>query len=391
MAPILRVASAERIPVTVRALGSSVTGQPLPVNGGIVLDVSAVPASYELDEVNLTVRVTASHNGGVLEDALQALGLTLGHSPQSLYRSTVGGWLATLATGQFSSLYGGIEDLVVGYTVVLASGDTVELNASPRAAMGPDLRQLFIGSEGTLGVITSVTLKVFRLPQTQLVQTFAMPSVRAGLGFLREQAALVTDPASRTRIVCSTLTAAQVHRSLEFAREAGLDAVVWTPDHMLAERRSAGTDLLEDVNQERVLIGPIDQSRFSRTVKVMLSAPQETLDRIAPRVRQELPFMQRSMSRFFESSNPGATKKEALRLVLGRLGIPASFCVGLADGDTDADWLAEIGTAVAVSNAMESVQAIADVRIGHHDDDAVAEFLELGIRWLEAAARCRSH
>ncbi len=199
--------------------------------------------------------------------------------------------------------------------------------------------------------------------------------------------ALVTEPTGRTRIVCSTLTETQVHRSLEFAREAGLDAVVWTPDHMLAERRSAGTDLLEDVNQERVLIGPIDQSRFSQTVKVMLSAPQETLDRIAPRVRQELPFMQRSMSRFFESSNPGATKKEALRLVLGRLGIPASLCLGLADGDTDADWLAEIGTAVAVSNAMESVQAIADVRIGHHDDDAVAEFLELGIRWLEGKPR----
>ncbi len=194
VAPILRIACAEQVPVTVRALASSVTGQPLPVSGGIVLDVSAVPATHELDQVNLTVRATASHNGGALEDALQAHGFTLGHSPQSLYRSTVGGWLATLATGQFSSLYGGIEDLVVGYTVVLASGETVELGASPRAAMGPDLRQVFIGSEGTLGVITSVTLKVFRLPRAQLVQTFAMPDVRAGLGFLREQSALGLRP-----------------------------------------------------------------------------------------------------------------------------------------------------------------------------------------------------
>jgi alkyldihydroxyacetonephosphate synthase len=194
VAPILDVATKERLPVTVRALASSVTGQPLPVHGGIVLDVSAVPASYEVDDVNMTVRATASHNGGDLEDALQARGLTTGHSPQSLYRSTVGGWLATLATGQFSSLYGGIEDLVVGYTVILASGETIQLSASPRAAMGPDLRQLFIGSEGTLGVITEVTLKVFRLPETQIVQTFAMPNVHAGLEFLREQATLGLRP-----------------------------------------------------------------------------------------------------------------------------------------------------------------------------------------------------
>jgi len=194
VAPILAVATRELIPVTVRALASSVTGQPLPVRGGIVLDVSAVPATCEVDEVNMTVTVTASHNGGVLEEALQARGLTSGHSPQSLYRSTVGGWLATLATGQFSSLYGGIEDLVVGYTVILASGETIQLNASPRAAMGPDLRQVFIGSEGTLGVITSVTLKVFRLPQTQIVQAFTMPSVHAGLAFLREQATVGLRP-----------------------------------------------------------------------------------------------------------------------------------------------------------------------------------------------------
>ena len=191
---VLAVATREEVPVTVRALGSSVTGQPLPVRGGIVLDLSGIPATYEVDEVDLTVTATASQHGGDLEDALQQRGLTLGHSPQSLYRSTVGGWLATLATGQFSSLYGGIEDLVVGYTVVLATGESVELSASPRAAMGPDLRQVFLGSEGTLGVITSVTLKVFPLPETQLVQTVALPSVRAGLDLMREQARLGLRP-----------------------------------------------------------------------------------------------------------------------------------------------------------------------------------------------------
>lgn len=189
VADVLRIATEHGVPVTVRALGSSVTGQPLPVHGGIVLDVSALPATYTLDERNLTVTATASQNGGELEDALQAQGLTLGHSPQSLYRSTVGGWLATLATGQFSSYYGGIEDLVVGYSVTLATGESVDLAASPRAAMGPDLRQVFLGSEGTLGVITSVTLKVFPLPEDEILQTVAFPDVAAGLEAMRSQVA----------------------------------------------------------------------------------------------------------------------------------------------------------------------------------------------------------
>ncbi|MGP4014669.1 FAD-binding oxidoreductase [Saccharopolyspora sp. 5N708] len=186
---VLRIATAHDLPVTVRALGSSVTGQPLPARGGIVLDITDLPQRYELDPEDLTVEVSASYPGGTLEDELQAQGYTLGHSPQSLYRSTVGGWLATLATGQFSSYYGGIEDLVTAYTVVLGTGETVRLAASPRAAMGPDLRQLFLGSEGTLGVITSVRLKVFPLPRTRLLQTFELPSVAAGIAVMREQAA----------------------------------------------------------------------------------------------------------------------------------------------------------------------------------------------------------
>lgn len=192
--PLLAAASRAGTPVTVRALGSSVTGQPIPLRGGIVLDVTGMERSCEVDETNLVVTVSASYNGGDLEDLLAERGYTLGHSPQSLYRSTVGGWLATLATGQFSSLYGGIEDLVVGYTVILATGERIELSASPRAAMGPDLRQLFIGSEGTLGVITSVCLKIFPIAETQLVGTYSLPDVHAGLAFMREQAALGIRP-----------------------------------------------------------------------------------------------------------------------------------------------------------------------------------------------------
>ncbi len=194
IAAVLNIATEAEVPVTVRALGSSVTGQPLPVHGGIVLDVSGLPATYTLDETNMTVTASASYNGGTLEDELAAQGWTMAMSPQSLYRSSVGGWIATLATGQFSSLYGGIEDLATGYTITLATGESIDLKASPRAAMGPDLRQIFIGSEGTLGVVTSVTLKVFPIAEAQHVQTFAMPTVADGLAFMREQVSLGLKP-----------------------------------------------------------------------------------------------------------------------------------------------------------------------------------------------------
>lgn len=193
-AAVFALASSRSIPVTIRALASSVTGQPLPVRGGIVLDVSAVPAHYSVNRTNMTVTATASFNGGELERLLEEEKLTLGHSPQSLHRSTVGGWVSTLATGQFSSKYGGIEDLLVGCTVILATGETVELTANPRAAMGPDLRQVFIGAEGTLGLVTSVTLKVFRHDLPTELEAFSMQDVQSGLDVLREQSILGLSP-----------------------------------------------------------------------------------------------------------------------------------------------------------------------------------------------------
>ena len=143
----------------------------------------------------MTVTVPAGVNGGELERALQEAGWTTRFSPQSLYRSSVGGWLATLATGQFSSRYGGVEDLVVGYRVVLADGEVAELTAAPRAAMGPDLRRIFLGSEGTLGVITRVTLKIMPIPAARELAAFSVPDVVSGLAILRAQAARGLRPA----------------------------------------------------------------------------------------------------------------------------------------------------------------------------------------------------
>ena len=101
------------------------------------------------------MHVEAGLNLQLLEDALQRKGLTLGHHPSSITCSTIGGALAARGAGQLSTRYGKAEDMVVGVEVVLPSGQRVETLVTPRAATGPDWNQLFVGSEGTLGVIVN--------------------------------------------------------------------------------------------------------------------------------------------------------------------------------------------------------------------------------------------
>ncbi|MFC5585047.1 FAD-binding oxidoreductase [Nitratireductor kimnyeongensis] len=182
---ILRWANEKRIPVTPWGLGSSVVGQPLTEYGGITLDLSRMNRILAVDTTNLIVRVEAGVMGGDLEEHLRGLGFTLNHSPQSLYRSTVGGWLATRATGQLSSRYGGIEDLAYSFNAVLADGSVLQTVDLPRMAVGPDLRHLMIGSEGTMGVITEVALKIFPLPEFQTFETVRFSSVQLGVDAMR--------------------------------------------------------------------------------------------------------------------------------------------------------------------------------------------------------------
>jgi len=174
-----------RIPVTAWGAGSGVVGAALPTQGGILLDLSRLNNIVALDETNLLVKVQAGMMGHHLEAKLNSRGYTLNHSPQSLDRSTVGGWIATRACGQFSSRWGGIEDFALAITVVLANGETISTRLAPRAAIGPDIKNLFIGSEGTLGIVLDITLKIFPLAETRLLETISFPSVENGLTGMR--------------------------------------------------------------------------------------------------------------------------------------------------------------------------------------------------------------
>jgi alkyldihydroxyacetonephosphate synthase len=183
---LVKWASAQRVPVTAWGAGSGVVGAALPAEAGILLDLSGLNKILVVDELNLFVQVQAGMMGHHLEAELNARGFTLHHSPQSLDRSTVGGWIATRACGQFSSRWGGIEELALALGVVLADGETVSTRLAPRAALGPDLKSLFIGSEGSLGIIVDVTLKIFPLPETRILETLSFPTVESGLTGMRQ-------------------------------------------------------------------------------------------------------------------------------------------------------------------------------------------------------------
>src|SRR5688500_6364461 len=120
---VLRVCNDAHVPVTAAAGRSGVCGASVPVHGGIVLDLTALSGIVEVDSTSMVLDVRAGTFGNVLEAELRAQhDATLGHWPQSIDLSTVGGWLACRSAGQFSNRYGKIEDIVIGLDVVLADG-----------------------------------------------------------------------------------------------------------------------------------------------------------------------------------------------------------------------------------------------------------------------------
>lgn len=170
------------VPVTTAGGRSGVCGASVPVFGGVVLDTTRLDGILAVDEVSGLVDVAPGTMGDVLEHELRThWGLTVGHWPQSMALATVGGWVACRGAGQYSTRYGKIEDLVVGLEVVLADGTVVATGGAPRAAAGPELTQLFLGSEGTLGVITRVTLRARPVPPVERRAAYAFASFGEGL------------------------------------------------------------------------------------------------------------------------------------------------------------------------------------------------------------------
>ena len=182
---ILRWASANGVAVTPMGGATGVCGALAPRAGELVLDMGGFDRILDLDETNLVCRCESGVNGLVLEKHLNERGLTLGHFPSSLPGTTVGGLLATRSSGQESSYYGNIEDMVLGLAVVLPDGTFAAPRPGPRSAVGPALHQLWLGSEGAFGVILGAALRVHRLPEQVVGRGYAFTDLTAGLETMR--------------------------------------------------------------------------------------------------------------------------------------------------------------------------------------------------------------
>jgi alkyldihydroxyacetonephosphate synthase len=181
----LRLCREHRVPVVPFGAGSGVCGSTLPGAAAVVLSTRSMAGLLQIDDTDLKARFRAGTMGIDAERRVREAGLTIGHWPQSIELSTVGGWVATRASGQFSTAYGSIEDVLLALEVVLPDGSVLRTRETPRAAAGPDLRQLFLGSEGVLGVITEVTFSLRPLPQRSEGSAFHFTSFAGGLEAIR--------------------------------------------------------------------------------------------------------------------------------------------------------------------------------------------------------------
>jgi alkyldihydroxyacetonephosphate synthase len=190
VAAVAKLCSESGVPLTPAGGRSGVCGASVPVFGGVVLDTCSLAGIMAVDDESLLIDVAAGTFGPDLERELRVdYGLTVGHWPQSMDLATVGGWLACRGAGQYSTRYGKIEDIVAGLEVVLSSGAVVRTGAmagaGPRSAMGPDLTQLFVGSEGTLGITTSARLRVHPVAPAEQRAAYGFSSFAAGLEAVR--------------------------------------------------------------------------------------------------------------------------------------------------------------------------------------------------------------
>jgi alkyldihydroxyacetonephosphate synthase len=177
----LKIASRHRLPVIPYGGGTGSQGGVTPLYGGVVVDVKRMDRILRVDEESLTITAQPGINGQRLEWALNKKGLTLAHYPASVYGATLGGYIAARGSGTLSTKYGKAEDMVLSLEVVTPAGDVIRTLPVPNHACGPSLLQLYVGSEGTLGVITEITMRIEPMPAVRRFNAYLFDDIKAGL------------------------------------------------------------------------------------------------------------------------------------------------------------------------------------------------------------------
>lgn len=185
---VVEFAHQNKINVVARTGGSATEGGlETAVENSIIIDGSMMNKVVNIDTYNMLATVQCGASLQALDDQLRALGYTTGHSPQSKPLAQYGGLVATRSIGQFSTLYGGIEDMVVGLEAIFPDGGVCKIKNVPRRAAGPDIRHVIIGNEGAICFITEVTVKIYKyFPQNHRFLGYTLDNMKTGFEILRE-------------------------------------------------------------------------------------------------------------------------------------------------------------------------------------------------------------
>ncbi|NWC61778.1 FAD-binding oxidoreductase [Cedecea sp. P7760] len=282
------------------------------VKNTVVLDGSGLNKIIDIDIENMQATAQCGVPLEVLEDALRAKGYTTGHSPQSKPLAQMGGLVATRSIGQFSTLYGAIEDMVVGLEAVFPDGSITRIKNVPRRAAGPDIRHVIIGNEGALCYITEVTVKIFKyMPENNLFYGYILDNMKTGFNILREvmaegyrpSIARLYDAEDGTQHFthfaegkCVLIFMAEGSKRLAEATGAGIEEIV----ALYPECKKVDSKLIETwfnnlnwgpekVAAERVQIMKTGNMGFTTEVSGSWSCIHEIYHNVIERIRNEFP------------------------------------------------------------------------------------------------------
>jgi len=182
---VMEILYEHEVPIIPYGGGSGVLGGTVPISGGVIVDVKGLDEVVEVSDEGLTVTAQAGILAVDLEKTLARHGFTLGHFPQSLDVASLGGLISTRSAGQLSTKYGNIEDMLLSVEVVLPGGKVIRTRKTARSSTGPDIKSMFIGAEGTLGIITEASLRIHPAPEKQATEAYEVSTFDEGLELIR--------------------------------------------------------------------------------------------------------------------------------------------------------------------------------------------------------------
>lgn len=262
VADVLKLANRYKVPVHPRGSGTCLSGGPLPVHGGIVLDMSQFPAVIDLSPRDLTVKVTPSVLTGNINKAAEKHGLMYAPDPSSAHVATIGGNLAENSGGPRGLKYGVTKDHVLGLEVVTPEGEIIKTGGQTiKNVTGIDLTKLIVGSEGTLGVIVGATLKL--MPKPPAVQTImvAFDEVRKAGEAISQTLTSGILPAKMEFMDQACIVAVENFQPVGLPVDAAAVIIIELDGHpeTLRVERGLIEDIMEEMGAKEVIIPKSDE------------------------------------------------------------------------------------------------------------------------------------